>query len=569
MEPMKHLRPIPVLALVALACGCKFIAGQLIAFVDRYDNGVPKREGTLADGVQSGEWVYYYENGQRRAAGRYEDDHQVGPWTYYYEGGNVEWTGGFDENGKRTGAWTFYYPNGVVRAEGSFAADFEEGAWRFYSDEGQPQREGSFDAGMLSGPWTYYDAAGAPKAQGVCHRGQRVGAWTLWKDGEAVAQQYPLRGGLQVVREQWGDGAIRRVGLLQNGEPVGRWNSYHRSGELRFGCSFRGGQPAGLFEARREDGSLLAVGCLNGSEFAEGCVANPGNGPRPITAGPMPQRPPATDEWSAADIVATQPVETVVATWLQEARVPVEQELLAAAPAAELAPASAEVVAEVEAEVEAAPERIAAPQQPSWTVLQQKELDDYVLNYLEGPSRRRMSARSYGPSSSRGRTSGPGRRESLEGKPIPERVFEAADGTTLDLDDLVGKKRVLLVILRGYVGEVCVYCVAQTEALAQCKDDFEALDLEVVVVYPGAEGNEIAFKKAYEQTFGRGGPPYKVYFDSDFELVNKLGIAGDLAFPTTLITDKQGIVEYAFVGAHRADRPAAKKLLDLIEEMKK
>jgi len=191
-----------------------------------------------------------------------------------------------------------------------------------------------------------------------------------------------------------------------------------------------------------------------------------------------------------------------------------------------------------------------------------------VLNYLEGPSATRVSRKKYGPAGSENRSSGPGRRAELEGKPLPMEVFQSVDGGELDIRQYRGKKGVLVVILRGFVGEVCVYCVAQTEALAQCRERLESLGTEVVVVYPGPRENEESFEKAYALTFGKGAPPYRVFYDPDLEFVTKLGIAGELAYPSTLIVDKQGLVQYAFVGEHRADRPAAKKLLELIEGMK-
>ena len=87
------------------------------------------------------------------------------------------------------------------------------------------------------------------------------------------------------------------------------------------------------------------------------------------------------------------------------------------------------------------------------------------------------------------------------------------------------------------------------------------------MIYPGARENEESFRKLYELEFGEGPPPYRVFYDPDLELVTKLGIEGDLASPTTLIIDKQGIVNYAYVGEHRADRPATNRLIELIEGM--
>ena len=126
---------------------------------------------------------------------------------------------------------------------------------------------------------------------------------------------------------------------------------------------------------------------------------------------------------------------------------------------------------------------------------------------------------------------------------------------------------VMIVVLRGFLGEVCCYCVAQTKALAQQRERLEALGVEVLVIYPGAKENEESFEKAYKMSFNEGGPPYRVFYDPDLELVTKLGIAGDLAQPSTLILDKDGKIQFFYKGEHRADRPAAKRLLQTIEEM--
>jgi len=88
-----------------------------------------------------------------------------------------------------------------------------------------------------------------------------------------------------------------------------------------------------------------------------------------------------------------------------------------------------------------------------------------------------------------------------------------------------------------------------------------------LVIYPGERENEKSFRRLYEEEFGEGPPPYRVFYDPDLELVTKLGIEGDLASPTTLIIDEKGTVQYAYVGEHRADRPATNALIKLIEGM--
>jgi peroxiredoxin len=150
---------------------------------------------------------------------------------------------------------------------------------------------------------------------------------------------------------------------------------------------------------------------------------------------------------------------------------------------------------------------------------------------------------------------------------MPFDIMKGVDGNDVNLKDYHGKQRVMIVVLRGFLGKVCMYCVAQTKALAKARAKLEAANVEVLVIYPGAREREESFRQLYEEEFGEGPPPYRVFYDQDLELVTKLGIEGDLASPTTIIIDKTGTVQYAYVGEHRADRPATNTLIKLIEGM--
>jgi antitoxin component YwqK of YwqJK toxin-antitoxin module/peroxiredoxin len=527
---MKTILRVAVLAAIAGLCpSCKFLARQIVPHVERWSNGLTKREGRLEGGLQNGDWTYYYESGQRRAHGRYVDDHQVGPWTYWFEHGGIEWTGAFDERGKRTGEWTFFHADGTTRARGRYVDDFEDGLWEFHGADGAIERTGQYDTGKLSGLWQYFHAGGKPKAAGICHRGQRIGPWQVWDEaGRRSMQDFGLRPGVRIVREEWPNGLLRRTGVVHDGVAVGRWTLWHENGTLRFCCTLRDGAPAGVFEARDVAGTVVAQGV-----FVDGKPAAGSLGEAPAVAGL------AAEVARAADAGAT-----------------------AAVPPATGAPSPAATA--VVADIAQQPERIPAPMQPSLTVLQEQERESYVQNYIEGTSPARPSLRKYAPAPG-APTAGVRRRSDLEGKPLPIDLLRAVDGTTVDLRQYRGKKPVLLVVLRGFVGEVCIYCIAQTEALARCRSELESLGMEVLVLYPGAKENEQSFERAYAMTFGKGAPPYRVFYDPDLEVVKQLGIAGDLAHPTTVIVDEAGIVQYAYVGEHRADRPAAKELIRVIK----
>ena len=195
-------------------------------------------------------------------------------------------------------------------------------------------------------------------------------------------------------------------------------------------------------------------------------------------------------------------------------------------------------------------------------------MKSYVQEYIEGPRAGASMFDQYRPAGAPPKAAGHGERTEWYGKPLPFRTMKCVDGTELDLGQYVGKKKVMIVVLRGFLGEVCAYCVAQTKALAQSRERLEQLGVEVLVIYPGAKENEASFEKAYKMTFNEGGPPYRVFYDPNLDLVTQLGIQGDLASPSTLILDKDGKITFFYKGEHKADRPAAKKLLQKIEEMK-
>ncbi|MGE3171736.1 MAG: redoxin family protein [Planctomycetota bacterium] len=551
---------VSVLAIAALLPGCKWAFHKVVEtlrYVARYDSGVPRKEGSLRGGEQTGKWTFYYEDGRKRAEGDYEDDHQVGAWTSWYENGRVEWTGRFDERGARAGLWTFWHDNGELRAQGRYRNDLEQGRWSFRDKQGRLQRVGDYLDARMVGWWSHRAADGSVTAEGLVYDGERTGPWRLQEQGTPSDATYPVPDGLALVRETWPDGGVRRTGLQRGDTKVGGWATLHSGpapapgagAPLRMSAVFEDGAATAFFAA--DDGRAevaFAEGVLAGTDLVDWRASGDD---RDRT--PLPMLPPAGGDWSAAELPKDTAADTVVATWLAELRAPAKA-LPPAAAAATAAPAPTE------------DPRVAAPMQPEWTVMESTELQEHVQQYLKGSRRKAASMDRYAiPKAMQGK---PRRREDLEGQPFPVERLQATDGTEVELASFHGEKRVLFVVLRGFFGQVCVYCVAQTEALAQCHDRFDALNMEVLILYPGPAGNEQAFVQAYEETFGKGAPPYRVFYDPDLAITRQLGIeGGDLAYPTTIFVDEQGVVRYAYTGAHRADRPAAEQLLEFIQKL--
>ena len=100
------------------------------------------------------------------------------------------------------------------------------------------------------------------------------------------------------------------------------------------------------------------------------------------------------------------------------------------------------------------------------------------------------------------------------------------------------------------------------------------LRVRVIAVYPGPAEGVAGFRAAFEATFGEEEElPYEIYYDVDSRLPRELDLLDDhpeskvLAKPSTIVIDREGRIRYAYVGEHRADRPAAETVLDEVRDL--
>jgi peroxiredoxin len=151
-------------------------------------------------------------------------------------------------------------------------------------------------------------------------------------------------------------------------------------------------------------------------------------------------------------------------------------------------------------------------------------------------------------------------------------AFVDQNGNPVDLTKYRGKSNVVLVVVRGLPqqpgGVFCPHCLAQTRGLMANEAEFQKRDAVVLVVFPGPAdrvGEFIEQAKSQSTTPLPGGLP--VLLDKDLAVVQKLGIQGDLARPSTYILDKQGAVVYGYVGETTVDRPSTKALLAQLDKL--
>jgi antitoxin component YwqK of YwqJK toxin-antitoxin module/peroxiredoxin len=531
-----------------------------------YDNGNVASVGGHVRGLRNGPWIDYYESGQKRSQGDYDNDVQTGDWMYWFANGNKEMEGRFVDE-RRDGEWRSWHENGQLRAEGRFQRGFEEGPWRFRSSSGALDHEGMFEFGKPVLRWTWFDADGSVRETGNYLAGVKVGEW-IERDasGNKMELTYALPASCELVEERFADSKPKRAGFLRDGAPSGRWISDHPGGKLRMECTFVNGAPNGRASAWREDGTIFASGSLK-----DGCVV----GEWVFTRGPAQEtleledaRPRATfsGDWSPATL-ADRPGCIAVETWIAELCSPRQPAPIRTSPAP-ATPAPATAPDEVAS--------IAARAQP-WTEYETQELPELVKLYGPGKSSAAPDAEDWRAPVLRTRdkkspAAAASRAESADilGHALPVKRFTTADGGVIDLTDFVGKKNVLVTILRGFGGQVCVYCTAQTKGLADYAAEFDAHDTAVVVVYPGPASGLGAFLDAYRRTFGADEKvPYRLLYDSDLALTRALHIEDNIAVPTSIVLDRSGIVRWCRVAKDYVDRPSAREVLDQIAALSK
>ena len=92
----------------------------------------------------------------------------------------------------------------------------------------------------------------------------------------------------------------------------------------------------------------------------------------------------------------------------------------------------------------------------------------------------------------------------LVGMKLPVDRLLGHDGKVIDLMSYRGK-RVFLVMLRGFAGQVCLYCSAQTRVITDMLDEFAQRDTAVLFVYPGPASSIRSFLSGVQAVGGDAG----------------------------------------------------------------
>jgi len=151
------------------------------------------------------------------------------------------------------------------------------------------------------------------------------------------------------------------------------------------------------------------------------------------------------------------------------------------------------------------------------------------------------------------------------GAKAPDFILSTPTGKTVALSTEQGGHGLVLVILRGFPGYQCPYCVKQVHDFADHASDFKAKNTRVLLVYPGPPADLDQHAKEFLEKQAELPSNVVLVTDPDYKVTNLYGLRWDAphetAYPSTFILDKKGTVVFEKISHSHGDRLSAQDAL--------
>jgi peroxiredoxin Q/BCP len=148
----------------------------------------------------------------------------------------------------------------------------------------------------------------------------------------------------------------------------------------------------------------------------------------------------------------------------------------------------------------------------------------------------------------------------------PDFTLSTPVGTAVTLSKEAAKGTTVLVLLRGFPGYQCPYCVKQVHDFVEHGADFAARKVTVLLVYPGPPGDLDRHAKDFMAMQAEFPPNIKLVIDPDYKMTNLYGLRWDApketAYPSTFILAKGGKIAFEKISHAHGDRTTATDLLN-------
>jgi peroxiredoxin len=153
------------------------------------------------------------------------------------------------------------------------------------------------------------------------------------------------------------------------------------------------------------------------------------------------------------------------------------------------------------------------------------------------------------------------------GEKAADFTLKTPDGQAESLYGLVGtgNSRVVLIVLRGYPGYQCPYCVRQVHDVIEHAAEFQAAKAEVLLVYPGPPADLDQHAKEFLAKQNPMPAGVHLVIDPDYSFTSLYGLRWDAehetAYPSTFIIDGNKTVVFRKVSNGHGDRTDSAQIL--------
>ncbi len=124
-----------------------------------------------------------------------------------------------------------------------------------------------------------------------------------------------------------------------------------------------------------------------------------------------------------------------------------------------------------------------------------------------------------------------------------------------------------MVVLRGFPGYQCPYCVRQVHDFIDHASDFAAKNTRVLV-YPGPPANLDQHAKEFLEKQAELPSNIVLVSDPNYAVTNMYGLRWDAphetAYPSTFVLDNKGMIVFEKISHSHGDRLSAQDALDQI-----
>jgi thioredoxin-dependent peroxiredoxin len=152
------------------------------------------------------------------------------------------------------------------------------------------------------------------------------------------------------------------------------------------------------------------------------------------------------------------------------------------------------------------------------------------------------------------------------GAKAPDFTLSTPTGKSVQMSKEIQGHGLVLVVLRGFPGYQCPFCVKQVHDFIDHAADFQARNTRVLLVYPGPPGELDDHAKDFLAKQAELPANIVLVTDPDYKVTNLYGLRWDAphetAYPSTFVLDKKGMISFEKISHSHGDRLSAQDALD-------